>query len=79
MARDRGLAAGDIPDIARAAAAGNVALLLLERERDEPPAHGESPLGVLVDTVVLQGGEILPVERIRMPTQSGAAAIYRYA
>ena len=79
VARDRGLAAGDIPDIARAAAAGNVALLILERERDEPPAHGESPLGVLVDTVILQGGEILPVERIRMPTESGAAAIYRYA
>jgi hypothetical protein len=79
VARDRGLAAGDISDIARAAAAGQVALLLVERSHDEPATRTADPLGVLAETVLLHGGEILPIERIRMPTASGAAAIYRYA
>lgn len=106
VARDRGLAAGDISDIARAAVAGKVALLLVERDRfepgrfdratgaidpggsvpadlsrsgDEPAIRTEDMLGVLAETVILHGGEILPIERIRMPTESGAAAIYRYA
>lgn len=105
-ARDHGLAAGDISDIARAAVAGKVAVLLVERDRFEPgrfdratgavefdgmvptdlswagtaPAmRSEDMLAVLAETVLLHGGEILPIERIRMPTESGAAAIYRYA
>lgn len=79
VARDRGLAAGDIPDIARAAAAGQVALLLVERDHDEPAMCTTDTLGALAETVLLHGGDILPIDRVRMPTASGAAAIYRYA
>jgi hypothetical protein len=39
----------------------------------------EDMLGGLAETVLLHGGEILALDRIRMPTESGAAALYRYA
>lgn len=105
-ARDRDLGAGDLADIARAAVAGKVALLLVEQDRFEPglldratgaisldgavPADlsrsGAEPalrtedlLGAIAETVLLRGGEILSLRRIRMPTESGAAAIYRHA
>ncbi len=105
LARDRGLAAGDLPGIARAAVAGRVATLLVEDDRFEPgwldrttgaihgdgevPADlsrtGDAPairtediLGAVAETVLLHGGEILSLERGRMPTDSGLAAIYRY-
>jgi hypothetical protein len=106
VARDRGLAAGDLSDIARAAVAGKVSLLFLEKDRfepgrfdrptgaiepdgevpadlsrsgDEPAMRTEDMLGVLAETVLLHGGDILALDRIRMPTESGAAALYRYA
>ena len=105
-ARDRGLAAGDLSDIARAAVAGKVSLLLVEKDRfepgrfdratgaiepdgkvpadlsrsgDEPAMRTEDLLGVLAETVLRHGGDILALDRIRMPTESGAAALYRYA
>jgi hypothetical protein len=105
-ARDRGLGAGDLSDIAHAAIAGKVSLLLVEKDRFEPgcldratgaiepdgevPADlsrsGDTPalrtedlLGGIAETVLLHGGEVLALEKIRMPTESGAAAIYRYA
>lgn len=105
-ARDRGRAAGDLSDIARAAVAGKISLLLVERDRfepglldratgaiepdgdlpadlsrsgDEPALRTEDLLGALAETVLLHGGDVLALERIRMPTESGAAAIYRYA
>ncbi|NDC53082.1 MAG: hypothetical protein EBZ74_02040 [Planctomycetia bacterium] len=104
-AHDRGLAADDLSDIARAAVAGKVSLLLVEKDRFEPgrfdrdsgaierdgvqPADlsrtGDAPavrtedlLGAIAESVVLHGGGILALDRIRMPTESGAAAIYRY-
>jgi len=106
VARDRGLGAGDLSDIGRAAVAGKVALLLVEKDRFEPgwldrvtgaiepdgelPADlsrsGDAPalrtedlLGALAETVLLHGGDVLALEKIHMPTESGAAAIYRYA
>lgn len=106
VARDRGLAAGDLSDIARAAMAGKVSLLLVEKDRfepgrfdretgaiepdgempadlsrsgDEPAIRTEDLLGVLAETVLLHGGDILALDRIRMPTESGVAALYRYA
>lgn len=105
-ARDRGLAAGDLSDIARAAVAGNVSLLLVEKDRfepgrfdratgaiepdgavpadlsrsgDEPALRTEDMLGGLAETVLRHGGDILAIDRIRMPTESGAAALFRYA
>ncbi|MEI6239338.1 MAG: hypothetical protein WCR51_03030 [Planctomycetia bacterium] len=106
VARDRGLAAGDLSDIARAAVTGKVSVLLLEKDRfepgrfdratgaietdgavpddlsrsgDEPAMRTEDLLGALAETVLLHRGEILALDRIRMPTEGGVAAIYRYA
>jgi len=106
VARDRGLGADDLSDIARAAVAGRVSLLLLARDRfepgrldratgaiafdgaptadlsrsgDEPALRTEDLLNGLAETVLLHGGDVLALENIRMPTESGAAAIYRYA
>lgn len=105
-ARDRGLGAGDLSDIARAAVAGQVSLLLVEKDRFEPgwldratgaiepdgqlPADlsrsGDAPalrtedlLGAVAETVLVHGGDLLALDKIRMPTESGVAAIYRYA
>lgn len=106
QARDRGLAAGDLADIARAAVAGQVATLLIEADRFEsgrldrdtgriefdghtPPdlsrtgdraaVRAEDLFGALAETVLLHGGTILALARNEMPTESGVAAIYRYA
>jgi len=47
-----------------------------------PPARGTLPvndvLGDVAECVVRHGGAVLAVPRIMMPTESGAAAIYRY-
>ena len=104
-ARDHGLGSGDLSDIARAAAAGRVAMLLLEQGRfepgwfdratgaiasdgetspdlsrsgDEPAVRTEDLFGALAETVLLHGGGIVSLDRIRMPTEGGVAAIYRY-
>ena len=106
VARERELGSGDLSDVARAAVAGKVSLLLVEKDRfepghldratgavafdgelpadlsrsgDEPALRTEDLLGALAETVLTHGGEILALERIRMPTESGVAAIYRYA
>lgn len=109
-ARARGLAAGDLADVARAAVAGQVATLLVEADRFEPgrfdratgaiefattpaaaaasdrsrtgdvPAESAADLcGVVAETVLLHGGTIVALARNEMPTESGVAAIYRYA
>lgn len=106
QARDRGLAAGDLAEIARAAVAGRVAVLLVEADRfetglfdretgaiefagtvavdlsrtgDRPAVQAEDLFGSLAETVLVHGGTILALSRIDMPTESGVAAIYRYA
>lgn len=109
-ARDRGLAAGDLADVARAAVAGQVATLLVEADRCEPgrldratgaielalppaastaadrsrtggiPAEAAEDLcGAVAETVLLHGGTIVALAGNEMPTESGVAAIYRYA
>ncbi|MEI6504905.1 MAG: hypothetical protein WCO90_03370 [Planctomycetota bacterium] len=51
---------------------------------DEPSRPGRPALdtddlfGALAETVLLHGGTIMTLPRIAMPTESGAAAIYRY-
>jgi hypothetical protein len=110
QACDRGQAAGDLADVARAAVAGQVATLLLEADRFEPgrfdratgaiefgvasaaaapadrsrtgdlPAEAAEDLfGAVAETVLLHGGAIVALARNEMPTESGVAAIYRYA
>lgn len=105
-ARDRGLGAGDLADVARAAVAGQVATLLVEAERseagrldrssgtigfdgpaagdlsrtgDRPAAGGEDLYDAIAETVLAKGGAVVTVPRNALPTESGLAAIYRYA
>jgi hypothetical protein len=106
QARDRGLAASDLADIARAAVAGQVATLLIEADRFEagrfdretgavefdgaPPAdlsrtgdraavRADDLFGAVAETVLTHGGDVLALARNAMPTETGVAAIYRYA
>ncbi|MEE4138164.1 hypothetical protein [Pseudomonas viridiflava] len=89
------LNANELPDIARAATEGRVALLLVEAERtvngvmdgmsgelairsdDDPSA--DDVLDEMILAVMQHGGEVivLPPER-SMPSETGAAAVYRY-
>ena len=85
---------GDLSDVARAAAQGRVATLLLDAERSVPgrmdPETGavsEAPLGDpqvddalddLGEQVLRNGGEVVVVPGERMPTTTGLAAIYRF-
>lgn len=105
-ARDRGLAAGDLGEIARAAVAGQVATLLVESDRfetgtfdrdtgaiefdgtapgdlsrtgDRAAVRADDLFGGVAETVLLHGGTVLTLARNDMPTESGVAAIYRYA
>lgn len=93
-ARDRGLGCGDLAEVARAAMAGQVATLLVEADRFEagrfdrssgaiefagPAAGGEDLYGAVAETVFSTGGTVVTVTRNSMPTESGVAAIYRYA
>lgn len=50
----------------------------LSRSGGRPAPRTEDLLGSIAETVLMHGGEILSLERIRMPTESGVAAIYRY-
>ncbi|MBC3272070.1 hypothetical protein HU765_19170 [Pseudomonas sp. SWRI81] len=95
VARGQGAVGRDLPDIAKAAAEGRVALLLVEAEREiagslaanainrdaSPGAkiHSEDILDELILAVIRQGGEVVVVPPERsMPTETGAAAVYRY-
>lgn len=111
QARDRGLAQGDLSDVARAAVAGKVATLLIEADRfeagrfdrdsgaiefapatsaatapidrsrtgDLPAEAAEDLFGAVAETVLLHGGTVVALARNEMPTESGVAAIDRYA
>lgn len=81
-------------DIAKAAVAGRIATLLIEADRIIPgnidSASGEITVSELThpetddvlddlgELVLKAGGEVVIVPVERMPTQSGAAAIYRF-
>ena len=93
-ARSKRHASADLSDIGPAAMSARVATLLVEAERVVPgtldPATGRIDLGKLSDPhvddlldelaelVLRNGGETIVVPAERMPTDSGAAAIYRY-
>jgi Bacterial archaeo-eukaryotic release factor family 3 len=93
-ARAKRLASGDVSDIAQAAVAGRVGTLLLDADRTVPGtldrASGRINFGdltnpsvddlldELAEFVLAKGGEVVVVPADRMPTQSGAAAIYRF-
>jgi hypothetical protein len=106
QARDRGLAASDLAEIARAAVAGQVATLLVESDRfeagrfdretgaiefdgaapadlsrtgDRAALRAEDLFGAVAETVLMHGGDVLALARNDMPTETGVAAIYRYA
>lgn len=111
QAHDRGLARGDLSDVARAAVAGQVATLLVEADRfeagrfdrdsgaiefspatsaaaapidrsrtgDVPAEVAEDLFGAVAETVLLHGGTVVALARNEMPTESGVAAIDRYA
>lgn len=90
----KGLASDQLEDIGQAAVQGRVATLLVEAERQIPgyvdkaegkatPAqNGAATTPDLLDELTIwtleQGGEVIVVPVERMPTQSGAAAIYRF-
>ncbi|MBA1228893.1 hypothetical protein G7013_04410 [Pseudomonas viridiflava] len=89
------LSAHELPEIARAATEGRVALLLVEAERtvngvmdglsgdlalqSNDEAGSDDVLDEMILAVMQHGGEVivLPPER-SMPSETGAAAIYRY-
>ena len=93
-ARLKHLASGDISDIARAAVAGRVGVLLLGAGKVVPgrldPSTGaidfddlsnpkvDDLLDDLGELVLRSGGEVVVTPADRMPTESGAAAIYRF-
>ncbi len=90
----RGQGSDDLGDIAKAAVAGRVATLLIEADRMIPGSinatNGEITVGELNDPevddllddlgerVLMARGEVVIVPAERMPTKSGAAAIYRF-
>lgn len=90
----RGLGHSDIAEIARAAASGRVATVLIDADRIEPGVLDQNSgavslgeidgqnVGDLLDDlgelVMRMGGEVVVVPRQDMPTDTGAAAIYRY-
>ncbi len=89
-----GLSSAEIPKIAAAAAEGRIATLLIDADTHIPgkidPPSGQVQPGQLDDPdaddvlddlgelVLKQGGETIIVPANRMPTKTGAAAIYRY-
>ena len=91
----RGLAASDLEDVARAAFAGRIGVLLVEADRVIPgrfdPATGEirparladpevdDLIDDLAEVVLRTGGEVVVVPAGRMPTDTGLAATFDQA
>jgi hypothetical protein len=94
VARGLGLAADDLAPVAEAAVAGRVGTLLVEAERvipmrierttgglrtaDDADALVDDALDDLAELVLLRKGEVVVVPAQRMPSETGAAAIYRF-
>jgi hypothetical protein len=92
--RAHGLGAEDLATIAEAATRGRVGTLLIDAERlvpgridaatgkMEPGAVGDPGVDDLLDdlaeTVIRMKGEAIVVPTLRMPSTTGAAAIYRF-
>lgn len=93
-ARSSGRGADDLGDIGKAAIAGRIETLLIEADRLIPgrldPASGAIATGDLSDPdvdevlddlgehVLRRGGDVVIVPAERMPTRTGAAALYRF-
>jgi len=93
-ARSRGLGEEQLAHVAKAVVGGRVATLLIEARREVPgridAATGDVVYDDLADpevddvlddlgTLTLRmGGQVVVVPSERMPTETGAAAIYRY-
>ncbi len=94
QAKPRELAHDDLKQISEAAASGRVSTLLIEANREIPGHINESTgrvesadlshpevddlLDDLGELVLKRGGQVVVVPAERMPTETGAAAIYRY-
>lgn len=92
--RSKRLGSDDLPEIAAAAGAGRIGTLLIEAGRVIPgridaPAGGvktddlahpevDDLLDDLAESVLRFGGQVVVVPAERMPTRTGAAAIYRF-
>lgn len=89
----KGLASDQLKDIGEAVTSGRVATLLVEADRQIPGSIADgtaseeeveqaATLPDLLDELTVrtleQGGDVVVVPLERMPTQSGAAAIYRF-
>lgn len=93
-ARNVQRASADLSDVAVAAVAGRVKMLLVEAERyvpgrmdqktgaihrqDTEASVGDDLLDDVAESVLRSGGEVIMVPAERMPVDSGLAAIYRY-
>jgi hypothetical protein len=89
-----GMGSDRLPEIGRALSKGRVKTLLIEQERKIPGRfleeigiilkadldnpHVNDLLDDFADIVTQNSGDVLVLPRARMPTKSGAAAIYRY-
>jgi hypothetical protein len=93
-AHSKFLGSGDVADIARGAVAGRIDTLMVDADKLIPGAldhasgavtfddpadpKGDDLLDDLAEFVLRMGGEVVVAPSNRMPTQSGAAAIYRF-
>ncbi len=93
-ARSGGIASDDLAEVARAAASGRVANLLIEADRqiagqldgatgrvafaDLSDPQVDDLLDDLGELVAKMGGRVLVIPAERMPTRTGLAATYRY-
>ena len=94
QAKPSGLASDELAEASLAALSGRVTTLLIEAEREVPGhidtetghvefadlshPHVDDLLDDLGQLVLDRGGQVVVVPTERMPTDTGAAAIYRY-
>lgn len=94
-AKSQGKGDDDVSDIIKAAVEGRVATLLVDADTQLPGTinfengdvdfadlddpHVDDALDDLAELVIKRGGEVIVVPSEQMPTDSGAAAIYRFA
>jgi hypothetical protein len=94
MAKSRGLGSDDLAEVARAAATGRVATLLIEADRQIPgrldgstgrveiaelyDPQVDDQLDDLGELVVKMGGRVMVIPADQMPARTGLAATYRY-
>jgi hypothetical protein len=93
-AKPRGLSSDNLEQIARSAVAARVATLLVEADRQIPgrfdtttgeiqfeelaKPNVDDVLDDIAELVLKNGGQVVVMPKDRMPTQTGAAAIYRF-